>query len=181
MPETAPTPPPPTEKPLTRDEIVKHMHSVTAAYHQHYSTVRTTSTSLVMPLVLVASISFLNSCQSARISPWWGIGLVAFAVAVTIYLNLVFTCWSRIARRCERAYEQEMLRFRDGGDGLPLGFRHRFRHLSGEEAWTSRIDAPIRLLQRENLRDPFMYGTVIFSLIYLAGYVVAAGTVCTAG
>jgi hypothetical protein len=162
-------------------EIVKHMHGVTASYHQHYSTVRTTATSLVMPLGLVASITFLNSCGSAGMNPWWGIGLVAFVVTVTLYLNLVFTCWSRIARRCERAYEEEMLRFRDPGDGLPIGFRHRFRRVSGEEDWKSAMGDPIRLWQIENLRDPFMYGAALFSLLYLAGYVFAAGSVCTPG
>lgn len=164
---------------MSRDELIRHMHGVTAGYHQHYSTVRTTATSLVLPLGLVASIEFLSLCATTRIGPWPGVVLVLFVVAVTMYLNLVFTRWSRIARRAERLYEAEMLDARGEASGAAEGFRHRFRRLSGEPEREQAPRETIGLLDRENWRDPFLSGALLFSLLYAAWYVVAAGTACT--
>ncbi len=178
---------PQLEEGLTRDELLKHMHGIAAGYHQHYSTVRTTATALVMPLGFIASITMLTLCQDLTDGRFWAMALVGFVVVVTTFLNLIFAQWSAIARRAERFYEEELQAGRARPGETQIGFRHLFSQLArpagdarggtaDRETWLGHVRrallgaaprkprprlAPIGRFSRSTLRDPFLRAAIL--------------------
>jgi hypothetical protein len=160
---------------VIEDTYIRHMHDTAGKYHLHYSTVRTTSTSLLVPIGILASITLLVNCP--RGGYYFPIALIIFIVASTLVLNMIFTRWSRACRHIERYYEE----MKEKGIAFELqihGFRNLFHHvIVGNQ---QRIDLPnaLRTTKLSNWLDPFVITIIIFGITYLIIYVFALRTVC---
>jgi hypothetical protein len=127
-------------------DIVRHMHDTAGKYYLHFSTVRTTATSLVTPIGILASVSLLVYCQKP--ASMFAIYFLIFIIATTL-----FAVWSAASRSIERKYE-EQLRSPGRFDPGTEGFRHIFRdYCKPGEGF-----------------DVFTIGVIIFGLIYLGLY-----------
>jgi hypothetical protein len=152
------------------------MHDTAGKYHLHYSTVRTTSTSLLIPIGILASITLLVNCP--RGGYYFPIVLIVFIVAATLVLNMIFTRWSRACRHIERYYEE----MRVNGISFNLahhGFRNLFHHvIVGKQEGPDRLPSVLRGTKLSNWIDPFVINIMIFGVIYLIIYVFALRAVC---
>ena len=107
-------------------ELFKYMHDTAGKYHLHYSNVRTTATSLILPIGILASVNLL--IYRSQASSIFAILFIIFVYVTTIVLNIIFTRWSRVCRHLERYYELKMT----GNDIYKPnehGFGHIFRQL----------------------------------------------------
>lgn len=164
-------------------DIIEHMHSTASQYHLHFSTVRTTSTSLVLPIGLLASVTMIAYPSFGCVFP---IFFVAFIVVTSLYLNIVFSGWSRACRRIERYYES-LLHTATAYDPQLHAFRHVFAVISpmalsckAKREANSRYmecknkDATfptrIKWLSRDWINDPFVTSILLFGPIYLIIY-----------
>lgn len=124
--------------------LIRHMHDVAGKYHLHFSTVRTASNSLIIPIGLTASVLMLDGTD--RIGWLFPILFVLFVVVFALALNLVFASWSRAALRIERYYER-MLADQDylaahRFDAQAHGFRHLFYRITGGSQEPSETGQP---------------------------------------
>ncbi|MFP4125085.1 MAG: hypothetical protein ACLFU0_00340 [Alphaproteobacteria bacterium] len=121
----------------TRDhQLIREMRKTAGDYHLHFSTVRTASNSLIVPIGILASINLLGDCRAVQsASP---ILLIVFVFGVAFALNVAFASWSRACRRIERYYETLL-----GDDTVRYepsrhGFRHVFRSVTVEPRTAER-------------------------------------------
>jgi hypothetical protein len=160
------------------------MLSTASQYHLHFSAVRTISTSLVLPIGLLASINLV-----AYWSYFGRVFLLFFViliVAATLFLNVIFSGWSQACRRIERYYEVCM------GKDVPFdytihGFRHIFRVItpmaitragkgvahSQYYLSKSKDDAfptMVKWVQWRWLYDPFVAAIFGFDVLYLLAF-----------
>jgi hypothetical protein len=131
--------------------ILQHMHDTAGKYYLHFSTVRTTATSLVTPIGILASVNLLVNCQPP--ASMFAIYFLIFIIATTLFLNFQFAVWSAACRRIERRFE-EQLTVPATFNPATQGFRHIFQ---ANIKWRDGFDV-------------FTVAVIIFDLIYLAIY-----------
>jgi hypothetical protein len=166
---------------ISRDAL-KSMHDIAGKYHLHYSSVRTTATSLVLPIGILTSVTMLTNCHGGIRTP---MRLLVFVIVSTLFLNVIFAKWSRACRHIERYYEG-MMSSDDLFEPQSHGFRHLFRLVirnkgfwypfrkkADKVALLNEIPANLRPLFFWNPKvwvDPFVYAILILGLVYLAIY-----------
>jgi hypothetical protein len=166
---------------ISRDSL-KSMHDIAGKYHLHYSSVRTTATSLVLPIGILTSITMLTNCHGGIRTP---MRLLVFVIVSTLFLNALFAKWSRACRHIERYYEG-MMSSDDMFEPQSHGFRHLFRLVirkkgfwypiwkkDKKEAFLREIPDNLRPLFFWNPKvwlDPFVYAILILGLVYLYIY-----------
>lgn len=157
----------------TEMDILKHMHDVAGKYHLHYSTVRTTATSLVLPIGLLASITLLTNCSDGIRVP---MRFLIFIIIATFFLNTLFARWSRACRHLERYYEEEMER-NFGFAMQKYGFRHLFRKkirkIRPVRASNKDPISPLARLSPYNPKtwlDPFVWSILVLGIVFLWFY-----------
>lgn len=176
------------------NDLLKHMHDAAGKYHIHFSTVRATTTSLLVPIGIIASISLLLGCEkTGKVMP---VFFVLFVILTTLALNLLFSSWSRACLRIERFYE--MLMDKEGSyDAKSYGFRHLFYYITKgqQESGDSGIhgdeqNSPVKTEISDHLKtihwfksraawkDPFVFITITAGIVYLAFYVTALNVMC---
>ncbi len=136
---------------------LRHLHGVAAQYHQHFSTVRTLSSSLLIPTGFIGTIQMLVAEQPPPILvPLLFFG---FVWAMALVLNITFARWSDVCRKLERRYEKDLMTADQSWDHARLGFRHAFHELNKKEGEGE-----------PNPYDPFFKALVGGGILYLLGY-----------
>jgi hypothetical protein len=149
-------------------DLLRHMHDVAGKYHLHYSAVRTTATSLVLPIGLLASITLLTNCTNGIRIP---MRFLIFIIITTLFLNMLFARWSRACRHLERYYEEEIGRNASFNQNKH-GFRHLFRQKI-RKIPPSQIHAVSDSLGRlspftlKTWLDPFVWAILIMGVVFL--------------
>jgi hypothetical protein len=161
----------------TRDhQLIREMRKTAGDYHLHFSTVRTASNSLIVPIGILASINLLDHCRAAQgLAPML---LILFVFGVALALNVAFASWSRACRRIERYYERLLADDTVRYEPARHGFRHVFRTVTVEpstaerrRAEDPRYPAPLRpWVFPGKLFDLFVGLLVVAFLAYLAIY-----------
>jgi len=167
-------------------DLIREMRKTAGDYHLHFSTVRTASNSLIVPIGILASINLLDGCTAA--TRGLGMWLVVFVFGVALALNVTFAKWSRACRRIERYYERllaaETMRY----DPELHGFRHVFRTLLEDPTTACRLrradenyPKPLRpTLRPGELVDTFVTVLVVGGVLYLILYWQMLERACTA-
>jgi len=153
-------------------DMFKTMHDVAGKYHLHYSTVRTTATSLVLPIGILASVTLLVACPHGGVRV--PIRLLIFIIISTLFLNILFAKWSRACRHIERYYEGLMAQ-NAVFDANVHGFRHLFRFLirGAKKAGLPAVPVGLNTLSSWNPKvwiDPFVLAILILGFVYLYFY-----------
>jgi hypothetical protein len=161
----------------TRDhQLIREMRKTAGDYHLHFSTVRTASNSLIVPIGILASINLLGDCRTAQgAAP---LLLIVFVFGVACALNVAFASWSRACRRIERYYEMLLADDTVRYDAARHGFRHVFRSVTVDPRTAERrrdddprYPAPLRpWVFPGKLADLFVGLLVVAFVAYLALY-----------
>lgn len=166
---------PDIEARATEDTYIRHMHDTAGKYHLHYSTVRTTSTSLLIPIGILASMTLLVRCP--RGGYYFPIAFIFFILVSTLAVNGIFTRWSRACRHIERYYEEMTAK----GIDFKLqnhGFRNLFHHVITGDQEIKDLPKVLRIRPLSNWIYPFVKNIIVFGIIYLIMYTFALRAVC---
>jgi hypothetical protein len=164
--------------PPPASDSIRYMHDVTGKYHTHYSIVRTTTTSLLLPIGILASTTLMINCNTTgALFPFL---FLLFIITATIVLNMIFSRWSRACRHIERYYEN-LIDKQIPFDANIHGFRHIFGKVIRKTTRTaseSALPPSLSWCRPRNWLDPFITSIAVFGLIYLIFYSVALNRTC---
>jgi len=148
-------------------DVLRYMHEIASKYHLHYSTVRSTASSLFLAIGMLTSVLLLiNKTEVGRGFPSI---FIVFVFITTIWFNLLFSKWSRACRQLERYYEIKM-GHTTSYTSRTHGFRHIFRQLILLKEYPN---PPPQDFPPPNLSwniDEFVIGVAIFGGFYAGLY-----------
>jgi hypothetical protein len=148
-------------------DVLRYMHEIASKYHLHYSTVRSTASSLFLAIGMLTSVLLLiNKTEVGRGFPSI---FIVFVFITTIGFNLLFSKWSRACRQLERYYEIKM-GANTSYTSRTHGFRHIFRQLILLKEYPN---PPPQDFPPPNLSwniDEFVIGVTIFGGFYAGLY-----------
>lgn len=151
---------------LSDRDLVRHMHGLCSQYHMHFSTVRTASTALFVPIGFAVSVSLLDTERVADLEKFPYLFFVLLAVLVFV-LNMQFSVFSKRCRQIERYLERELA----AGTAFDPA-KHGFRHLFWCKDNTAEGLGPRpRYFELESWWDVFMTSTLIGAGLYLILFV----------
>lgn len=148
-------------------DVLRYMHEIASKYHLHYSTVRSTSSSLFLAIgILTSVILLINKTQVGQGFPSI---FIIFVLITAIGFNLLFSKWSRACRQLERYYEIKM------GDGTSYtyrthGFRHIFRQLILLKEYPNQPPQDFPPPNKSWNIDEFVIGITMFGGVYTIIY-----------
>lgn len=131
------------------------MHDTAGKYHLHFSTVRTTSLSLILPIGILASVTLLREPCNQYLT-YFSYLFVVIIVAISIRLNFIFSKWSSRSRSIEQYYEN-CIRDNVLFDPEEHAFRNLWKHQRG--------------IKEGNEWDEFTSMTIIGGMLYLLLYI----------